>query len=1233
VPRPRREANGLLWLRSDPGEAPGEAESLRLQVFRRIQDGIPVEVETRLELEVSGRGREVELSGALLDGSVPLAVAGDLPAQLDANRRLRVQVRGGRFEVRVRARVEGSPETLRRPDTEGGGDEAAWPEQEVWVFAAEERLRQVELSGPPGVDPSRTELPGEWQALPAFLMGPDAELALAERRRGQPAPPPDALTLSRELWLDPSGEAFTVRDRFGGRLGATTRLAMLAPAELGRAVLDGEPQLVTGRSDAAGVELRRQQLQLVAEARLPRQGALAAVGWGAEVESLGARLHLPPGWSLLAASGVDELPGTWASRWDLMSFFFVLLVGFAALKAFGPRTALVALLALILAHDEPGAPWLVWLSLLAATGLRIVAGGPRLAAVARVWWLASAAVLLLQLVPFAATQLRVALFPQTEELGPRFATSGPMGGLAGDATRAPAAPAAAPREREQLEEEAKAEPPARLARSQVPVPPPQPAALETVAVTAEPEQEPQAVLQTGPGVPGWQWRSYRLSWSGPVSREHRFRLLLVSPALSLVLTLLRLALLLLLAARLLAWPRPLKLPGLRPPGGAAAAAFGALLLAVPAPAAEPPSPQLLEELRQRLTRPAPCEPSCVSTPRLALLLRGERLSFEATVHAAALGSWPVPGPAAIWTPASVSVDGTPSGALARLADGFLHLRLPPGVHRVEVAGPVPAADSFTLQFGQLPRRARVDAAGWDAVGFRQDAPPDGSVQLARRLQAGASPREAGGEYPPWLEITRTLQLGVTWTVTTEVRRVSPPGSPVAVRVPLLPGEAPSDAALEAEEGEVAVALGRDQVATSWRSTLERAEELRLVAPEGRPWSEVWRLQCGPIWACAASGLAPLARWSDGRLEPEYRPWPGESLAVDLEHPEGVAGPSLTIDQVELEATPGIRLETASLSLRVRSSREQPLQLGLPDGAELKLLSLDGAPRDERPDAEGRLRVSVPAGSHRLALTWHRERGLGIVAALPEVTLPDPAVDAKLTLELPPSRWLLLTWGPSWGPAVLFWGYLLFVLAAAAALSRLPHSPLSTSDWLLLGLGLSQIGPVGGLLVAGFFLAVARRGRDVPAGALAFDVVQLALLLWALVAVGLLYDAVQTGLLFRPDMQVSGGGSSDTSLRWYADRLAGGTPAAGALSLPLLVYRGLMLLWALWLASRLVRWTGWAWRCFGEGGLWRRPERPGWLQAKPGRSAPAPKPGPDPAGPRRGSETASDGVAREGPGSD
>jgi hypothetical protein len=1187
VPRPRRDAPGLLWLRAG-AEAVGEGESVRVQVFRRVRDGLPLFVDTRLALEVAGRAREVTLPAALLPGTVPVAVSGDLPARVEKEA-LRVQVRGGRYSVSVEARVEGRPDAIRLPK-EGPGD--PWPPRETWVFAADETLRQVELSGPAPVDPSRTELPDEWRALPAFLVEPGASLALKEVRRGEAEVPPDALVLGRELWLDPDGRQATVRDRFGGILRATTRLDLVPPGTLGRIAVDGQDQLVTANpaTKAAGVELRRSALRLEADSRVPVRGSFPAVGWTTGVEQLRATLNLPPGWSLLGATGVDRLPGTWASRWTLLGFFFVLIVSLAVHRLFGPRPAVLALAALVLLHGEPGAPSAVWLSLVAAVALRRVAPPGRIQPLARAWFLASAAVLIVVAVPFARDQVKDALFPHVGDAavgrGGRLDAApartrvpeGKVGGVVGGLPSAP--PADVP---VQAPVAARDEAATFVART------PEKAAAEDVVALV---QDPKAVLQTGPGVPGWTWRAYELTWSGPVSREDRVRLFLLSPGASRLLTLLRLALLaafayVLFTGRWPALPRrtdPAAAPARSLPLVALLAGASFLLPAAARAQSETPSPEILQELRARLTRPAPCAPKCVTTPGLVLRIGDRRLEVGAEVHAAADGTWALPGPAASWAPAEVRLDGAPAVAVARLADGFLHVRLPRGVHRVEAAGPLPPGDSLTLQFADPPRRARAEAPGWDVSGLRADGPPEPAVLLTRRLQtrAGAT---AEGRYAPWLEVTRTLAFGVTWTVETRVRRVTPVGAPVALRVPLLAGEAPTRANLVVEKGEVAVSLGADESETAWSSTLEPSPQVLLRAPVGRPWSEVWSLRCSPVWSCAAAGLPPVSRLAEGALAPEYRPWPGESVAVSLARPPGVEGQTLTVDAVTLEATPGRRLERVRLAATARSSREQPLVVRIPAEAEVQQVAIDGLDRPSRPEA-GELRLTVPAGRHAIEVRWQQPRGISVLHAMPRVSFSSPAVDVTQQLTVPPERWLVATRGPAWGPAVLFWPYLVFLLAVALALGRLPASPLTRAQWVLLGLGLSVLPALAALAVAAFVFALAERGRRQPRAAWAFDGLQLVLGAWALVSLVLLYTAVHQGLLFRPDMQVAGGGSSDTVLRWYADRVASDTPAAGVLSLPLWLYRVAMLLWALWLAAGLVRAVGPAWRAFSAGGVWR-----------------------------------------------
>jgi len=97
---------------------------------------------------------------------------------------------------------------------------------------------------------------------------------------------------------------------------------------------------------------------------------------------------------------------------------------------------------------------------------------------------------------------------------------------------------------------------------------------------------------------------------------------------------------------------------------------------------------------------------------------------------------------------------------------------------------------------------------------------------------------------------------------------------------------------------------------------------------------------------------------------------------------------------------------------------------------------------------------------------------------------------------------------------------------------------------------------------------------------------LLLLLFTLVFLGCLFGAVYDSLLNTPNMEVAGSGSSERMLHWYVDRTAGTLPVAWVLTVSLWVWRGVMLLWALWLAHNLVGWLKWAWLQFSSAGVWK-----------------------------------------------
>jgi len=1230
VVHPHREANGLLWLAARTTEA-NEEDRLSIEVFRRIEDGVPALLETRLMLRVSGAAREIDLGEVLPALFEPYQLESDLPARYGRDRRLRVQLRPGEWWLRLGARSRGPLLELSaatRP--------SPWPQEEIWVFAANPAVRATRVEGAAGIDPQRTSLPDEWKSLPAFQLRGSDTLRFEELRRGEPQPTPDEVSVGRTIWLAEAGDRFISRDRLTGTLNQGGRLEALAPAVLGRAAL-GAPegqranQVITlsPEGGTAGVEVRSGKLDLEADAVYPRDSELPAVGWNRDASQLRIELRVGPGWSLLATRGVDVTRGAWVDTWSLLDFFLLLIVVLAILKLEGRLAACVALVALALSWQERYALVLVWLllALLALRGLALLRaeGSPR-----RLLRLGVTIALLATLILFVSWQWRTGRHPQLDRTSQAFELPSFGGGEY--------AALASPEEQQEGQRVLMPE----SSRRYEPV-------RKQIAMTYSQSErsrqvDPNAVVQTGPGVPLWSRRSFYLSWQGPVKADQTLRLYLISPAQEFFLSVLRIVGWLALAGLLFGGlgrflpPRqevedpdsrgpsgagghgdpplrqtgghgdpPLRQEGSSGPGGHLVSGTGghgdpplrpvatlvlfALLLGGSATRAQeaPQSPDsppadLLQELERRLTQPPDCAPSCVELSRLDLHAEPAGLRFEGVLHAAADSAWLLPGPSAVFVPSEVLLDGRPAAAIRLQEDGFFALRLARGVHRVEVRGA--ARDSLSLQFPLTPRVLTFEGRGFTIDGLREGEPPPGLVRIDRVLPSGEDGPAAAVELSPWLELVRQLDIGLPWMVHYELRRLSPGGAAVLLRVPLLPGEAVTSAGVPVEAGEALISLEPGETERQWSTTLSERAELVLEAPAARPWLERWELDCSPIWHCTAQGLAPISHMQDGKWRPEWRPWPGEQLALSFVRPEGAPGQTTTLDKVELSFEPGRRLLEGRLDIMVRASRGGEQNILLPADAELLAFTIDKAAVPVQ-NLGGKVTYTLEPGERQVELRWRQDHEASLFERMPAVDIGSEAANVLVNVSLPDHRWMLLTGGRGWGPVVLFWQDLLAILLAAWVLGRFAPTPLSSLDWALLGVGLTQVPFAAAVAVVVWLVLLGSVPR--PPRAWRHDFLQIILLGLGLVALGTLYAAVHSGLLMQPDMQVAGVGNGP-ELQWLAQRVEGKLPQPWVLWVPMGVYRGLMLLWALWLASRLIRWLPWCWQqLYREGKLFRLPE--------------------------------------------
>jgi hypothetical protein len=807
----RIERDGGQLTLGEAASAQRAADALSLRVYRRLQDGLPATLETRLQFNITGSAREQVLGPVLPAGFVATALDGELPARLEGDGHLRVQLRPGQWTLTLLAR---SVAPLQKVSV--ALPAAPWPKQEIWSYADDNALRSTRVEGN-ATDAAQAGVPADWANLPAYVVDNRSGLSVEQGNRGNEGGRGDALHLQREMWLDFDGGHFSVADHLGGELRHHQRLDVSAPWQLQRASQNGDPLLVTNDAQGhAGVELRDRRIDVAAGLRLPAHaGAVPSSGWQLPLDGIEATVHLPHGYRLLGAIGADRSNDSWAAQWSLLDLFVVALIALLAGRLLGWPWAWLSAGSLVLAQHEAMAPlWTLAAALALALLLRALPGS-RLRTFARGGALALFALAVLWALPFTAAQLEYALHPQLEQsLTPRMVSAAyapPPDAPSLDKARAGMPPP--PR---------RATPPAPPAPSaeaqRLPLPPPglpavsemsanavqaSPRALQSATVTGSlvtvsqmmgAERDNRTVIQAGAGTPQWnEGNNYRLGWSGPVTPQQTTRLVIAPAWLVRLMRVLMVGLLAVVLGRLAMnlW-RPLRgrwMPS-RGAGVAGAALLAIALLPTGARAQTLPDPSLLNQLRSRLTEAPKCAPQCAEVAQAQLQVNGAVLDVELEAHAGAAVALPLPAPDAAMPLIDVSLDGHANPALLR-DDGQLLVRLDRGVHRFSLRYRLDGVESAALHFALPPQRIAFIGPGWSLEGVDAGRMLGDSVTL-RRVQTAADGKQlpTTQSFPPYVRLTRSIGLGLDWIVLNRVERIAPQEGGFSISLPLLPGEHP-----------------------------------------------------------------------------------------------------------------------------------------------------------------------------------------------------------------------------------------------------------------------------------------------------------------------------------------------------------------------------------------------------------------------------------------------------------
>jgi hypothetical protein len=1235
LPLERSDASLALGRAGTVEKQVREEDSTEFQVYRKLSDGLPARLTTRVQLMVSGKARELTVPDILPEHFVPVSIVSPWTARLEQDGRLQIQALPGRATIEIEARLDEPLHSLAPRLS------PAW-EQEVWSYEAAPALRTTAiLPGKSGdetnaanegdgsalaVDPRQAHVPADWLLLPAFVVHEGAHFQIKERSRGQNERENQRLTLQREMWLDFSGKGFFARDRIEGSMRQGWRFDVTQPYTLERAdslvAQAGDANrgggglmaalLVTHGSDKnlTGVEWRQPQVTLNAGVRLAAGAStrIPVTGWQQSFDSVDTTLHLPFGYRLIAASGADNTSGNvWVERWTILNIFLAAFFTLLAWRLLGRTGAIAAAAYLLLAMPEPFAPVHTLAAVIILALLRQAMPEGRLRKLFRAGERLALLVLVVAAVIFIPVQIRYALYPQLED-NAYWVEPDLEGSMVAEEAAEPQAIAPSMAE--------------SVPMPVVPAPASKPARLISKSMSNSPPAFRQryaqsTVTQTGGGEPAWALgQQYRLQWSGPVAETQRVRFLISPPWLTWLWRVATVALLGGLIWRLIQMSFPpggTSLPWLRArsPAPSVAASLASVCLAAllagalwPTPArAEPgafPSRELLEDLQKRLLEAPECAPRCLNIAEARVEAQAGALRVLLAAHVEAAASLPLPEPGDHLTLRSVRVDGEVRAVLRVNEKNYV--ALPRGVHHILLEY-VPGDDTASLSFPLVPARIEYIGTDWHVEGIDENRLLSETLNFSRTSPEGETapanagegapparqPERAAQQFPPFVHVQRDIALDLDWRINTRVTRIAPVGGGFTLPVPLLPGEHVTTPDVKVQDGGALAVFTAHDANTGWTARLDKAQTLELTVPPLSDRAETWRVTVSPSWHLEWNGVPVTLSSDGGQVAFEFHPLPNEKLILTLTQPDKTEGSIRAIDRVALESRVGQHSSDYTLTFTLRASQGGEHRITLPAGVDVLDVQRDNIRLNLQPQAD-QLSLPISPGAQTYTLKLREQRDVGWLTISPIINLGLPAANINLRTTLTEQRWILATRGPVVGPAVLYWGELLVALILAFLLARSGKTSLGRWQWFLLVLGFSTFSWTTLLLITLWLLVVDWRIRTesfADWSARKFNVMQAGIVVLTVFMLFQLIGAVSEGLLSVPGMGIRGYGSSNNLLNWFADQSIATLPVTKVFSLPVWFYRFVMLAWALWLAYILIRWLSRGLGAWLKHGYWKK----------------------------------------------
>ncbi|MBL4660005.1 MAG: hypothetical protein JKY19_06595 [Alcanivoracaceae bacterium] len=1182
---PQRKGYGL-WLGENNSSKKVESNEIEFEVNRLIIDGHPMRMYVVLNLYVSGNARNEKLGKIANEQLQVTSIDGDVSTYIDKEGYLWAQLKPGQLEISVSFNILDWPSQI---PFQAQGE--FWPQQEIWAYQDDKNIRITQIKGVQPINPQQSF--SQWDEVPNFLVNSGDVFEVHEQKRGtlnQTA----QLNLYRTLWLSFDGGSFRSTDEIVGDKLGSWRLNGIEGYQLLNAKDHDESMLITQSEDGSqGLELHTPEIYLQVNAEFNPSLLTNISPWQASFDKIKSDLYLPYGYLPLAASNVDSSRGIWIEKWKLWDIFIVMLLTAFCFKVLGLKTSIAAFFTLILGYHESHMPLIAWANIIIGVALLSIKPNGKIRILIRSYVIISTLALFMVLTPFLITQVRLSIHPQLES---RL-----------DSAEFHYSPAKKPaRDRNRLEEisqqniqsyntaNAIAE---KKSFSQLADDVEE---LDSITVTGSHitnrnlinRYQTGAILQAGKGTPQWRTNPVSLSWDGPISTNQQFKLFLLPPLLR---TMWRLLLVFSSIAWLLFVLKKLTrdLSNVKTAKITTALLFLVFFFPTITTAQNYPPNNLLKELHNRLYQEVECKTNCASIEASHVMVNASDLQIQLHYHAFEDVVVDIPY-SKDWRIEKIIINGTIQPARI-IYKNRPWINIPKGINTVHLIGTIADRNNISILFPLTPGSITADSKGWQIAGIDNKLLSNNTLQLISTIQdISDSKQTKRTDIKPFVHVSRFITFDDNWSVITSVNRIASNQGALNLSIPLLKNEHPTEKMQYDSNGEVIISMGPTESSFSWTSRMDRNTEMTLTAADNEYYLETWEILASPQWNINISGVPIVTPTNiidsmNDYFVHIYKPRPGESLLINISRPQAIEGNIVSIESINNHFSIGKRATKSITTIHYRATQGGAFDINLDKKAQVNSVSFDGADSNLT-NEDGVISVGFLPGKHKVIIEWQVNQALSSLNTTPMISIAGNYSNIRQKINIPNSRWVLYGYSKGVGPAFLYWGEFLVFTVLAFFLARIAYSPLKFWQWLLLGYAFGTVSWFAfGFISMWLFFVGWKKQQQIITKDLSAILLQWFSLLLTVITIIVFIASVAFGLLSYPQMGITGQGSNASNLNWFMDVYQNQLPAITIISLPIWWYKGLMLMWSIWVSFSLLDWLQQLLKSFDKS-LWWKPSK-------------------------------------------